>query len=101
MGWAGIVTQDHWNYFGLILCAVAVFLLLRWVIGRTVRFRRRMEPGTVERSWLMSLGGIRRPDRRWHDYHVPSGDQGPDIAAFAAGAERRRRRRFRRGGGRR
>ena len=45
------MTQQMLNIMGLTLTAIALFLFLRWLIGRNVRWRRRvMELHTVERA---------------------------------------------------
>ena len=64
--------QDIWNIVGLVTMAVVVVLVLRWRIGRSVRWRRRREPFTQERALWLLAGFVSPRRRRWHPYEKDS-----------------------------
>ena len=62
------LSQNVWNVAGILLMALTAFLVLRWLIGRKLRWRRRvMELHTVERA-MLALGGTFPRRRRFGKY---------------------------------
>lgn len=67
------MSQQIWNVVGVASLCLCVFLVLRWRIGRVIRWRRRvMELHTQERA-LLGLGQVFPRRRR-------RGSYGPNVS---------------------
>ena len=66
------MSQEVWNVVAVVTIIVVVVLVLRWRIGRSVRWRRRREPFTQERALWQLVGVVSPRRRRWHSYEKDS-----------------------------
>lgn len=62
------MSQEVWDVVGLVLLALAVFFVLRWRLGRRIRWLRRLELHSMERAILAMSGQFLRRARRWRRY---------------------------------
>ena len=62
------MTQQVWNIIALLGLALVVFVVLRWQIGRRLRWRKRLEHLSQERAIWAMTGVYPRRERRWRLY---------------------------------
>lgn len=62
------MSQDVWNVVGVVLLALVIFVVLRWRLGRRIRWLRRLELHSMERAILAMSGQFLRRSRRYFKY---------------------------------
>ena len=62
------MTQEVWNVVAVVGALLAACLVARWLIGRRLRYRKRLEHLSHERAIWAMTGVYPRRERRWRLY---------------------------------